>query len=466
MELRSGSRLRSSRHQQLGLPRGAAPDRISALPDDLLLLVLARLPCAAAAARTGVLSRRWRGLWAHLRQIVLHDTELGSIEPALGRVCPAVSLLKIHVPEPPEQVDADSVNSLLRAAARLEPEELFFHLSPYLFGPFPVVDLPCFRRATSIALHMFSAIRVPAGVEFPALETLCLSCCNDAFDSLLSSCPRLRTLKLDGIVLNETSLRVHSPSLLELVVDLRFTHSVSIVAPALKQLTVSFTTSKLCIISVSAPMVEKVSWNCCYYYGVHVVFGLWYLEQVTLQTAERQGQLPSLHIRASAGSTVVHDDADNFAHEVEKHMVATFSVLDLRLTTYGHAFGALVFHLLGMDRIRTAMRRLKVVLQRLVEEGCESDCPCEPTHWRSQTVSLTALEEVEINGFEGEDHEFDFLKLIVRCAPMLKRMILKLSWESSESNDVCTKISKFFRTFSSLDCCAHHSSGEVYVWHE
>uniref|UniRef100_A0A8R7JV00 FBD domain-containing protein n=1 Tax=Triticum urartu TaxID=4572 RepID=A0A8R7JV00_TRIUA len=140
-------------------------------------------------------------------------------------------------------------------------------------------------------------------------------------------------------------------------------------------------------------------------------------------------------------------------------MVASFSVLELLLTTYGHAFGALVFHLLGMDRIRTAIRRLKVAQQRLVDEGCESDCPCEPTDWRSQTISLTTLEEVEIDGFEGEDHEFDFLRLIVRCAPMLRRMNLKLSWEASESNDVCAKISKFFREFSSLECRAHHSSG-------
>ena len=48
----------------------AGADRISALPDDLLLLVLARLRCARAAARTGRISRRWRGLAARLREIV------------------------------------------------------------------------------------------------------------------------------------------------------------------------------------------------------------------------------------------------------------------------------------------------------------------------------------------------------------------------------------------------------------
>ncbi|KAL6639245.1 hypothetical protein ACP70R_022975 [Stipagrostis hirtigluma subsp. patula] len=41
-------------------PDGA--DLISALPDDMLLEVLARLRCARAAAHTSLLSRRWRGL--------------------------------------------------------------------------------------------------------------------------------------------------------------------------------------------------------------------------------------------------------------------------------------------------------------------------------------------------------------------------------------------------------------------
>lgn len=46
---------------------------------------------------------------------------------------------------------------------------------------------------------------------------------------------------------------------------------------------------------VLAPMLEKVSW-CCSYNGGYVAFGLWRLEQLRLQTAERQGQLPSLQI--------------------------------------------------------------------------------------------------------------------------------------------------------------------------
>jgi hypothetical protein len=36
--------------------------------------------------------------------------------------------------------------------------------------------------------------------------------------------------------------------------------------------------------------------------------------------------------------------------------------LELHLTTGGHVFGAFVFHLIGLNRIRRTVRRLKVIL--------------------------------------------------------------------------------------------------------
>ncbi|TVU02262.1 hypothetical protein EJB05_52258, partial [Eragrostis curvula] len=48
-------------------------DRISSLPDDLLLSILVRLRSTPAAARTSLLSRRWRHLWTQLREVVLEN---------------------------------------------------------------------------------------------------------------------------------------------------------------------------------------------------------------------------------------------------------------------------------------------------------------------------------------------------------------------------------------------------------
>ena len=82
----------------------------------------------------------------------------------------------------------------------------------------------------------------------------------------------------------------------------------------------------------------------------------------------------------------------------------------------------------------------------------------------ANTISLTALGEVEINGFGGDDHELDFLKLICKCAPMLKRMIVKLSDEASSSNYGCTKLYNIFKACSSVEVYVYLSSGE-YVLH-
>ncbi|VAH48582.1 unnamed protein product [Triticum turgidum subsp. durum] len=457
MELRS----RCCPSEQLG----GRPDCISVLPDDLLLLILARLGCAGAAARTDILSRRWRGLWPRLRQIVFRDVPYASLEAALGGVSrppPPVSLLEFRVPDKRlpghRRPDSAGINSLLLAAAGLEPEALVVALPSHLIGCTLVLDLPYFHRTASIVLDICSILSVPAGVEFPALETLSLSCFFPDLDSFIPCCPRLRTLRLGSLFLGV--LRLNSVLLQEIVVDREagLTDHISIVAPVLRQLTMSFISSNPSIF-VSAPMLEKVSWRCCYTDG-SIVFGFWLLEEVLLRTAETQGQLTSLHIHFGARSLIFHGEADTITQDIEKHMIAEFSILELHLRTSGHMFGALTFHLLGSNRICTAMQKLKVILQRsAVKEKCSPDCPCESSGWRVQTISLTALEEVEINGFEGDNHELDFLKLVLRCVPMLKRMIVKLSDKASASSCRRTKLYNIFRANSSVEFYVYLSSG-------
>uniref|UniRef100_A0ACD5YZX3 Uncharacterized protein n=1 Tax=Avena sativa TaxID=4498 RepID=A0ACD5YZX3_AVESA len=482
MEIGMGPRRRSTRLLALGDKGG--PDLISALPDDLLLLVLDRLPCVGAAARTGVLSRRWRGLWARLRQIVLRDVPLHSLEQALARIPPpppTVSLLKICLPKPRGRVlrrfpnrkkqlaETVRVNSLLHAAARLYPKE-FFVVNPSGLR----LDLPSFHRTTSIVLDYYSPVLpsglnypiclLPAGTEFPALETLSMSRCffND-FDGLLSRCPRLRALRLTDVYFQTRDLRVNSPLLQELVVAAGWTHHVNIVAPMLTQLTISFRTHKEVNISIFAPMVEKVSWHCRFSTSSSA-FCLWQLWRLSLQAADRQGQPPSLHIHAGTSSSYYHRQVASFTQEIEKQLIAAFSVLELHLKTTGHVYGAFVSHVLESNQICCAIQRLKVDVQRSVmeeeeEEGCPPDCSCEPKDWKSQTVALTALEEVEINGFGGKDHDFDLLKVILRSAPMLKRMTMKLSQEALASNDGCRKIYNIFEAYSSVQCYVYLSSG-------
>ncbi|XP_073355588.1 uncharacterized protein [Aegilops tauschii subsp. strangulata] len=193
-------------------PHGALPvfdidvdDRISALHDDLLLLVLMRLRCTRTAARTDVLSRRWRGLWARLPDLTFRYVPPGGIETALSRVAlPAVSLLDIRFPDFPstEWGKADDVRakSLLRAATRLSPEEVVFTLawSSAVKPGRPVeIAMPCFRRTKSIELDTnFLRLKPPPAGQLPMLERLSLSGHIVDLGTMLSRCPRLRMLSV------------------------------------------------------------------------------------------------------------------------------------------------------------------------------------------------------------------------------------------------------------------------------
>jgi hypothetical protein len=145
--------------------------------------------------------------------------------------------------------------------------------------------------------------RVPAGVEFPALETLSLLNCTANLDALLSGCPRLRTLRLSKVAFHKHVLSFNSPLLQELVVNRasRIKH-VNIIAPMVTQLTLSLDTYEELSISILAPMVEKFSWDCFFshYSSSASGFGLWHLQRLSLPTAETQGHLPSLHIHGCA----------------------------------------------------------------------------------------------------------------------------------------------------------------------
>jgi hypothetical protein len=97
------------------------------------------------------------------------------------------------------------------------------------------------------------------------------------------------------------------------------------------------------------------------------------------------------------------------------------------------------------------------------ESQCLGNCLCdEPKDWRNQSISLTHLEEVEINNFTGRDLEVDFLTLIFRWAPMLTRMIIKLTYEikQSEIEGCATTIHHICLAHPSVNCCVYLSSGE------
>ncbi|XP_044434971.1 putative F-box/FBD/LRR-repeat protein At3g49030 [Triticum aestivum] len=227
MELPSGDRLNppsssvSSRRRRFR-SEGVRADRISALPDDLLLQVLVRLRCARTAALTSAVARRWRALWRYLAELSFRGIAPDALEDALVQVArPTISLLEIDIPEEHrDQIDPARVSALLRTAARLAPTALVFTAcGNFKDGTIPI-EVPVFHRATSIKLEVQNLYLTPPahGLEFPVLERLSVAGFRFDMDELIQRCPRLRVLGV-GNGWGLGMIRVHSPTIEELVVD-------------------------------------------------------------------------------------------------------------------------------------------------------------------------------------------------------------------------------------------------------
>ena len=77
------------------LPTTSGRQRV-ALPDALLLLVLARLGSTAKAARTSSVARRWRPLWTELDVLVFRRVDPDTLAGLLARARhPNLSRLEI-----------------------------------------------------------------------------------------------------------------------------------------------------------------------------------------------------------------------------------------------------------------------------------------------------------------------------------------------------------------------------------
>lgn len=321
----------ASRHggrSELGAAGGGV-DLISALPEDLLLQILVRLRCSRAAARTSLLSRRWRALWTRLPDLIFHDIAFTSLQAALASLQTAavapgpavVSLLDIRVPGvpliSPHQIRSPrfkaQVSSLLHAAARLSPAEIRFALvrQETARHHFVQVDMPRFHCATSIELRGLDLVSTDPRDSFPTLECLSLTGCRVDLTDFVLGCPRLRVLRVTSCLLGDDDIAIRSESLKELVLEGDDTLGVSILAPMLE--------------NVSLCRYSRVKFN-----SESNALGLW------MDCADKYKLC----------------FCRSLAREIEKSLATDYSVLDVHLPATGHPFGAVVLHLLRIHLIR------------------------------------------------------------------------------------------------------------------
>ncbi|KAL6647320.1 hypothetical protein ACP70R_014757 [Stipagrostis hirtigluma subsp. patula] len=365
-------------------------DLISALPDDVLRLVLLRLPSTAAAARTSVLSRRWCRLWAHLPELRF-PCGAGSIARARAALADHdASVLRLLFVEASGADPGHATALLLLAAPRLAGH-LFFSNEPTESGPGDggAVELPCFEKVEEIYLQLGNlALTLPVSGVFADLTVLVLTHVRfhgpcDLGDAISSArCPSLRKLVVRGAQ-GLSNLTIRSESLI--IIDLYRLdglQELTIVAPMLTVLSVSrcFLGRKP-LANISAPAMEIVRWRDAYdSNSVHLG------ELVCLQILSSSGIFvygpPGYTGNLNSARLLQHFQKIPIQHLVLSIIYPTemvncqylmdaitllpcIEILELGLATAGHVFGHSVFHLL---RISTSLRNLNLVFLGDFEE--------------------------------------------------------------------------------------------------
>ncbi|RLN00217.1 hypothetical protein C2845_PM06G10980 [Panicum miliaceum] len=467
MQLRSGRRLRP---WQGAARRGSGgEDRLSALPDALLLLVLARLGSTNEVVRTSGVARRWRPLWTELDVLVFRGVDTDTLAGLLAKARhPNLSRLEIQISMLDRGLPAWQMSSLLRAAEEHNPEELVFKVSSrdYLGVPF---QLPCFARATSISFRIWNRnfVLPPAGT-FARLERLALSlCCVDPAE-FLPRCPRLRVLEMDCFWMQH-AVDVHSASLEELALndmphrdaDDTTPRRVNIAAPMLREFKMQTfgDVEMMASFSAPSPMVETLSYR--YFAILSRAVGLAdsQLHVMDLATAmewrSRSGQLDPVRVRVLSLVVVFNasyeDASRSFAEEIAGLPVSNFSIFKLEIRSMWHDFGAVVFDSL---KAVTAIQRLELVLPQTMDRvwAPRRYSDYDPDDWTNEDFSLPNLGEMEVERFHLIDHDLDVLEVLFASAPNLKTVRIQLPGWVSQSGLGYKQLCSIFGENTSVKC--------------
>ena len=252
-------------------PSSAGMDRLSALPDDVLVLILLRL-LTPEAVRTSVLSRRWRRVWGLLPELCFSFAEPHGIRNALAASAVPLRYLLVG------GLRGESAATWLLAAARRLAGKLALINMGRAGGQSEeggAIELPCFDKATSISLDLgLLALSVPPAGVFARLTELSLTrvrfhrpCeLGGAVSSPRCPCLQKFTVKnsrgLDNLAINSDSLK-----LVELI-ELRDLQQLTILVPVLQELIVvscfSCDQTRQPVANISVPQLESLWWADAY----------------------------------------------------------------------------------------------------------------------------------------------------------------------------------------------------------
>ncbi|EAZ40224.1 hypothetical protein OsJ_24669 [Oryza sativa Japonica Group] len=380
---------------------GEGVDRISHLPEELIQNILVRLPSVDAAARTSVLSRRWRRVWTRL--------------PSLSFQCDS---------EKPGAIDAA--------------------LAAY--------SAPALNRLALSAAHALEAATVAPWLEFASRRVagnLTLNFSGGDFEAVCSPrCPCLRRLAVRSVTLvgGAADVSVRSGSLEWLVFMAQGVGRLEVAAPRLRyfRAEAKAAAGDVSDVSVASPVLEDVAW-----YGEfdprrhrfaeagHRLRKLMVMDMPTAALMRRFYIVDELVL--SFGISPGIRGYKTFLNATS--MIAKCEVLEVQVTTRRHAFSSAVLHLLrksGDDETKLLIR-----LPRMGNKSCTEGCPCSLTDsCNTDKIQLDSLKEVEILEFQGEFNQMKFINLLLDCqAPILKKVYVRIPKDvKSISNTKSKKI--------------------------
>ncbi|KAG2628791.1 hypothetical protein PVAP13_3KG413800 [Panicum virgatum] len=415
--------------------------RFSDLPDDVLHRILLRLGSAPAAARTSVLSQRWRRVWTRLPGLVFRDhgplrnrSFLSAVDGGLARYsAPTLRALHISMFHVASRVPAARVAGWLRFAAEHVAGDLLLCL-PWL---------PAGGDAEELlgVGHGFRQLRLPPAGAFAALTVMVIRDARiDARDLervVCWQCPFLLELHLVAIALVAVSdIILRSTSLRRLNFEVGNTTRLVLDTPSIEELSVS----NLAKVSVVALKLEEIvprhdasdphrrrllarhlRWLAVK--GSHLVM------PVLMRHFDTVDQL-ELDLAVSSG-----EDYKSFLRATTK--LAKCDVFVVKLTTEWHAYESSLLYLL-----RKLAGTRKVVVHLPWTEGppCMPGCNCgRKGSLNIDYIKLESLEVVEINDFTGEDHQVKILKLLLLC-------------KNISASRIVINISRLFRWLSEGTC--------------
>ncbi|CAN6182343.1 unnamed protein product [Urochloa humidicola] len=435
---------------------GSGEDRISGLPDAMLHEILVRLGSADAAARTSVLSRRWRHVWAHLPKLHLVAPPAAApasfpatVDAALGGyLAPTLEHLGVsHSTEHQGRdlgIPAGRIAPWLHFAAEHVVGELNLYLrvpqtyvqsTEEVVGEEAVLELPVCERVKRIELRLDYAyttwLRPQASGLFAALTSLKIDGYvhmegSDLTALVNTQCPCLRDLNLFITLIVTFDVFIHSNSLRTMVLRVLDTRLLEILAPGLEELIISVRPMEA---QISAPKLVKVVWRDAYDPHLHRFVDVGRRLQL-LETCRQASSLAKqfdevdeldLSIYLNFGDAATYGTFLNETNKLPK--CKSFRIY---MWLEHHALVPAMLHLL---RSCNDTKKLRVHLfcpsSRQVMHSCLPSCLCRSEEsCKIDGIDLSSLEVAEISGFSGSHEQMELVELLSSNAGVLKRLLI------------------------------------------